>query len=137
MTKFCKFGYHFGDHLQKFGTFLCQFLEHWVFFCCNFFGKNKMWTLINSGFTRLVAGGGLEPPTFGLWAQRAANCSTPRRNIVIFTTQLYYTTKKNMSIAWHIFLNFFVFFCNFFDLFKNVKCFAFFYHAKLISCLFF
>ena len=27
---------------------------------------------------KLVAGGGLEPPTFGLWARRATNCSTPR-----------------------------------------------------------
>ena len=26
----------------------------------------------------LVAEEGLEPPTFGLWARRAANCSTPR-----------------------------------------------------------
>ena len=26
----------------------------------------------------LVAGTGLEPMTFGLWAQRAANCSTPQ-----------------------------------------------------------
>lgn len=25
----------------------------------------------------MVAGAGLEPATFGLWAQRAANCSTP------------------------------------------------------------
>ena len=26
----------------------------------------------------MVAGGGLEPPTSGLWAQRATNCSIPR-----------------------------------------------------------
>ena len=28
--------------------------------------------------TIMVAGGGLEPPTSGLWAQRATNCSIPR-----------------------------------------------------------
>ena len=31
---------------------------------------------------KLVAGGGLEPPTFGLWARRATNCSTPRWKLV-------------------------------------------------------
>ena len=31
---------------------------------------------------KLVAGGGLEPPTFGLWARRATNCSTPRWMLV-------------------------------------------------------
>ena len=40
--------------------------------------KNKELVNITSSFKYLVAGGGLEPPTFGLWAQRAANCSTPR-----------------------------------------------------------
>ena len=48
----------------------------------------------------LVAGEGLEPPTFGLWAQRAANCSTPR----------YYGTKitkknksaKNIGFIWRV-----------------------------------
>ncbi len=29
----------------------------------------------------MVAGGGLEPPTSGLWAQRATNCSIPRYHI--------------------------------------------------------
>ena len=36
----------------------------------------------------LVAGGGLEPPTFGLWAQRAANCSIPRCADYIIITPL-------------------------------------------------
>ena len=36
----------------------------------------------------LVAGGRLELPTFGLWAQRAANCSIPRY-IKIFDTIFY------------------------------------------------
>lgn len=31
----------------------------------------------------LVAGTGLEPMTFGLWARRATNCSTPRCNCFI------------------------------------------------------
>ena len=33
----------------------------------------------------LVAGTGLEPVTFGLWAQRATNCSTPRYVFKSFT----------------------------------------------------
>ena len=32
---------------------------------------------------KLVAGAGLEPATCGLWARRAANCSTPRYLIAI------------------------------------------------------
>ena len=61
---------------------------------------------------KLVAGGGLEPPTFGLWAQRAANCSTPRYLALIYYTtvvvvlsielgkiiQIIYYMKKNSKI---------------------------------------
>ena len=32
----------------------------------------------NTGLSCQVAGAGLEPTTFGLWAQRAANCSIPQ-----------------------------------------------------------
>ena len=32
----------------------------------------------------LVAGAGLEPTTFGLWAQRATNCSIPRYLLCIY-----------------------------------------------------
>ena len=31
----------------------------------------------------LVAGAGLEPTTFGLWAQRATNCSTPQYVLIV------------------------------------------------------
>ena len=42
--------------------------------------NKKPWTCYFSIFKAfgLVAGGGLEPPTSGLWARRATNCSTPR-----------------------------------------------------------
>ena len=36
----------------------------------------------------MVAGAGLEPTTFGLWARRAANCSTPRYCITKFNLVL-------------------------------------------------
>ena len=35
----------------------------------------------------LVAGGGLEPPTFGLWARRAANCSIPR--YIVYSMRIF------------------------------------------------
>ena len=39
--------------------------------------------------SRLVAGGGLEPPASGLWARRATNCSIPRYWIAKIQTLFY------------------------------------------------
>ena len=39
-----------------------------------------LWFIRKLRFIYLVAEAGLEPATFGLWARRAANCSTPRYN---------------------------------------------------------
>ena len=47
--------------------------------------KNKYFAKCKVFILCLVAGGRLELPTFGLWAQRAANCSTPRCLINCFT----------------------------------------------------
>ena len=46
----------------------------------------------------LVAEEGLEPTTFGLWARRATNCSTPRRILNCYAPSssepLHYTTTN-------------------------------------------
>ena len=42
----------------------------------------------------IVAGAGLEPATFGLWAQRATNCSTPRYDAKV--KLLYNFDKKRI-----------------------------------------
>lgn len=47
--------------------------------------KNKKRTLPD-----FVAGGGLEPPTSGLWARRTTICSFPRRYLRIIETKLVF-----------------------------------------------
>ena len=48
----------------------------------------------------LVAGEGLEPTTFGLWARRATNCSTPRRILILLRLSL----KRAFILYHHVFL---------------------------------
>ena len=48
----------------------------------------------------MVAEVGLEPTTFGLWARRATNCSTPRRQNAL----LFYTIQLFLSTVFSLFL---------------------------------
>ena len=48
---------------------------------------------------KMVAGAGLEPTTFGLWARRATNCSTPRWKLIKKVVERvgFEPTKRNAA----------------------------------------
>ena len=83
-----------------YSTLLCWhflvFSQNSSYFAIIFSQNSSYFAIIfsqNSGCfsAYLVAGAGLEPATFGLWAQRAANCSTPRCvNIFIILLHMLY-----------------------------------------------
>ena len=78
----CIFITRITSHSAEDMFFLIKRSRHWL--GCNHQrtlsfkkgGKRKRATISDCSF--LVAGVGLEPTTFGLWARRATNCSTPR-----------------------------------------------------------
>ena len=57
------------------------------------------WTTERQIYIKLVAGGGLEPPTFGLWAQRAAAAPPRNKNEYLQVDFLNGLNPRTISIA--------------------------------------
>ena len=75
--------------------------------------QKKAPVVLTSAF---IAGAGLEPAASGLWARRAANCSTPRRILRIYNKNWIKSTHKGAKSRIILKLLIFLTFCKTFCL---------------------